>query len=45
MNFLDIWNELTYADGMMFSIWVGTIYYSKCWIDHHFKKKEKQLEK
>ena len=36
MNFLDIWNHLTYIDGILFSLWVGMMYYTKCWIDHKF---------
>ena len=42
MNFLDVWHELTYTDGILFSLWVGIMYYGKCWIDNKFdKKKEK----
>ena len=44
MNFLDIWHELSYTDGMMFSLWVGIMYYGKCRIDHKFKCKEKKDE-
>ena len=42
MNLLDAWHELTYTDGILFSLWVGIMYYGKCWIDNKFdKKKEK----
>jgi hypothetical protein len=44
MNFLDIWHELSYTDGMMFSLWIGIMYYGKCRIDHKFKCKEKKDE-
>ncbi len=44
MNFLDVWHELTYTDGILFSLWIGIIYYGKCWIDHRFKCKEKKDE-
>ena len=44
MNFLDVWHELSYTDGIMFSLWIGIIYYGKCWIDHKFKCKEKKDE-
>ena len=44
MNFLDVWHELSYTDGMMFSLWVGIMYYGKCRIDHKFKCKEKKDE-
>ena len=37
MNFLDAWNQLDYFDGMVFTIWIGLVYYGKCWIDHKFK--------
>ena len=42
MNFLDVWHELTYIDGILFSIWVGILYYGKCWIDNKFKCKEEK---
>ena len=41
-NFLDIWNHLTYADGILFSLWVGAMYYAKCWIDHRFQIDKKK---
>ena len=42
MNFLDIWNHLTYVDGILFTLWVGTMYYTKCWIDNKFKIEKKK---
>jgi hypothetical protein len=37
MNFLDAWHQLDYFDGFIFTIWIGLVYYGKCWIDHKFK--------
>ena len=37
MNFLDAWNQLSYFDGVIFTIWIGLVYYGKCWIDYKFK--------
>ncbi len=31
------WNELSYFDGILFSIWLGILYYGKCFIDSRFK--------
>ena len=42
MNFLDIWNNLTYADGILFTLWVGTMYYTKSWIDNRFQVEKKK---
>ena len=42
MNFLDIWNHLSYTDGILFSIWVGGMYYIKCWIDYKFQIDKKK---
>jgi hypothetical protein len=35
---LDAWNELTYFEGILFTIWLFILYYGKCWIDERFKK-------
>ena len=40
MDMLDIWNELSWTDGVLFSVWLGVMYYGKAWIDHRFKEKE-----
>jgi len=42
MDFYAIWDNLSYTDGFLFSVWVGMMYYGKCWIDHKFKCKEQQ---
>jgi len=34
---LAAWNELSYLDGMLFTVWLGILYYGKCWIDSKFK--------
>ena len=42
MNFLDAWHELTYTDGILFSLCLGIMYYGNCWSDIKFDtKKEK----
>ena len=28
---------LSYLDGILFTIWLGVLYYGKCWIDSKFK--------
>ena len=38
MNFLDVWNNLDWVDGFLFSVWLGIMYYGKCWIDYKFHK-------
>jgi len=40
MDFLTVWNELGYLDGVMFSLWLGTMYYYKSWVDYRFKSKK-----
>ena len=37
MDTLNVWNELTYLDGILFTVWLGILYYGKCWIDSRFK--------
>lgn len=36
MDLTSAWNDLTYFDGILFTIWLGILYYGKCWIDNHF---------
>jgi len=38
MDVLSAWNNLTWFDGILFSIWIGGMYYGKCWIDYKFRK-------
>ena len=37
MEVLDIWNDLGYIEGFLFSLWIGIMYYGKCWVDSKFK--------
>ena len=37
MNWVEAWNELSYFDGLIFSVWLLALYYLKCWIDGRFK--------
>ena len=37
MNGIEIWNELSYLDGVLFSLWLGMMYWAKNWIDNRFK--------
>ena len=37
MDAIDIWNDLGWVDGVLFTLWIGIIYYGKCWIDSRFK--------
>jgi len=36
------WNELSYLDGILFTVWLGILYYGKCWIDNYFKNKHEE---
>ena len=38
MDIVEIWNSIGYFDGILFTIWLGILYYGKCWIDSRFKK-------
>lgn len=33
-------NNLSYFDGIIITIWLGIIYYGKCWIDSRFNNKD-----
>lgn len=37
MDPVSAWMELSYLDGIMFTVWLGILYYGKCWIDSRFK--------
>ncbi len=37
MDPVGAWNSLTYVDGVLFTFWLGVLYYGKCWIDNKFK--------
>ena len=36
MDAVQIWNELGYFDGIIFSVWLGILYWGKCYIDDWF---------
>ena len=36
------WNELSYLDGILFTVWLGILYYGKCWMDNYFKNKHEE---
>jgi hypothetical protein len=40
INPATIWNELGYIDGLLFTVWLGILYYGKCWIDNRFANKD-----
>ncbi len=29
--------DLSYLEGILFTVWLGILYYGKCWIDSKFK--------
>jgi len=35
-------NELGYFEVIEISIWLGVMYFGKCWIDNYFKDKPKK---
>ena len=37
MDVVSAWDSLSYLDGIMFTVWIGVLYYGKCWIDSKFK--------
>ena len=41
MDAIDTWNDLGWVDGVLFTLWIGIVYYGKCWIDNRFREKEK----
>ena len=36
---IGVLNELGYVEVIEISIWLGVMYYGKCWIDDYFNKK------
>ena len=42
MDALDTWNDLGWVDGVLFTLWIGIVYYGKCWIDNRFREKGKE---
>ena len=39
MDPVSAWENLSYVDGILFTLWLGMMYYGKCWIDNKFKEK------
>ena len=37
MDTLNVWNAFPSLDGILFTVWLGILYYGKCWIDSKFK--------
>jgi hypothetical protein len=42
MDVISIWDELSYLDGILFTIWLGIMYFGKCYIDNYFKDKSEK---
>jgi len=38
MDVVGIWNSIGYVDGVLFTLWLGILYYGKVWIDTKFSK-------
>ena len=38
MEAISLWNYLGWLDGIIFSIWLGILYWGKCWIDDYFRQ-------
>lgn len=36
-DMVQIWNELSYLDGLVFTFWIGLIYVLKLYVDKKFK--------
>ena len=34
---IEVLNELGYVEVIEISIWIGLMYYGKCWVDSRFK--------
>ena len=37
MDVVSAWDNLTYLDCVLFTVWLGILYYGKCWIESKFK--------
>ena len=40
MDFAGLWNDLSYTDGLIFSLYIGVMYWSKQWIDDYWWRKK-----
>ena len=41
MDLISIWNSFGYVEGILLTVWLGILYYGKCWIDSKFSKDDK----
>ena len=39
---IDVVNNLGYLEVIEISIWLGLMYFGKCWVDNYFKDKPKK---
>ena len=39
-DFAGIWNDLSYWDGLIFSLYLGVMYWCKQWIDDYWWRKK-----
>lgn len=39
MDPVSAWDNLSYIDGILFSLWLGLLYWSKGWIDNYWRNK------
>lgn len=39
MDPVSAWDNLSYIDGILFSLWLGLLYWGKGWIDNYWKNK------
>ena len=42
---IDILNNLGYIEVIEISVWLGVMYYGKCWIDNRFKSENKKCQR
>ena len=42
---IDILNNLGYIEVIEISVWLGVMYYGKCWIDNRFKSENKKWQR
>tara|TARA_R100001015_G_C4467009_1_gene51969 strand:+ start:135 stop:260 length:126 start_codon:yes stop_codon:yes gene_type:complete len=40
MDFVSMWNDLTYLDGLIVSFYIGVMYWCKSWIDDYWWRKK-----
>ena len=40
MDLTGLWNDLSYWDGLIFSLYIGVMYWCKQWIDDYWWRKK-----